>query len=83
MKTWSLEVRVFLSLDQIDFLLGKQKKSNREGFPVYNGDELFAYKWRNYKLHFMKLDSMFDAPERLNMPMMFNLIKGRSNWTRI
>jgi arylsulfatase A-like enzyme len=60
--------------DQMDFFLGKSDKSNREGFPVYNGDNLFAYKWRDYKIHFVRLDSMFEAPEPLNMPMMFNLI---------
>ena len=38
-------------VDQLDFLTGRQKKSNREGFPVYNGDEIFAYKWRNWKMH--------------------------------
>jgi len=61
--------------DQADFLLGKQEKSNREGFPIFNGDELFAYKWRDYKMHFIWLESMFGAPEKLNMPKMFNLIK--------
>ena len=61
--------------DQLDFLLGKTEKSNREGFPVYNGDHLFAYKWRDFKIHFVKLDSMFEAPQRLNMPRMHNLIK--------
>jgi len=67
--------RIVDGKNQLDFILGKSEKSNREGFPVYNGDTLFAYKWRDYKIHFVKLDSMFDAPERLNMPMMFNLIK--------
>ena len=61
--------------DQLDFFLGKSEKSNREGFPIYNGDTLFAYKWREYKIHFVALDSMFGAPQKLNMPMMFNLIR--------
>jgi len=26
-------------------------------------------------MHFIKLDSMFEAPQKLNMPQMFNLIK--------
>jgi arylsulfatase len=62
-------------VDQLDFLLGKQVKSNREGFPVFNGDELFAYKWRNWKMHFIQLDSMFGAPAKLNMPHLHNLIE--------
>ena len=60
--------------NQLDFFLGKQEKSNREGFPVYNGDDLFAYKFRDYKMHFIELNTMFGAPRKLNMPMMFNLI---------
>ena len=67
--------RIIDGKDQADFLLGKQEKSNREGFPIFNGDELFAYKWRDYKMHFIWLESMFGAPQKLNMPKMFNLIK--------
>ena len=67
--------RMIDGIDQIDHLLGKQEKSNREGFPVFNGDDLFAYKYRNYKMHFIQLDSMFAAPKKLNMPQMFNLLQ--------
>lgn len=66
--------RIIDGKDQSDFFMGKQEKSNREGFPVFNGDELFAYKWRNYKMHFIWLESMFGAPQKLNLPKMFNLI---------
>ena len=66
--------RIIDGFDQLDFLLGKQEKSNREGFPVYNGDTLFAYKFRDYKMHFVKLDTMFGSPQPLNMPMFINLI---------
>lgn len=61
--------------DQSDFLLGKTEKSAREGFPVYNGDDLFAYKWRDWKVHFIELNSMFGAPRRLNVPLIYNLLK--------
>ena len=67
--------RIIDGKDQMNFFLGKQKKSNREGFPVYNGDELYAYKWRDYKIHFIELDSMFGSPKKLNMPKLHNLIK--------
>jgi arylsulfatase len=67
--------RIIDGVDQLSFLLGKQKKSSREGFPVFNGDELFAYKWRNWKMHLIQLDSMFGAPARLNMPHLYNLIE--------
>ena len=67
--------RIIDGVDQLDFILGKQEKSNREGFPIFNGDELFAYKWRNWKIHFIQLDSMFGAPGKLNMPHLYNLIE--------
>ena len=67
--------RIIDGVDQLDFFLGKQEKSNREGFPAFNGDELFAYKWRNWKMHFIQLDSMFGAPRKLNMPHLYNLIE--------
>jgi arylsulfatase len=67
--------RIIDGVDQHDFLIGKQEKSNREGFPAFNGDDLFAYKWRNWKMHFIELDSMFGKPARLNMPHLYNLIE--------
>ena len=65
--------RVINGIDQLDFFLGADD-SNREGFPVYNGDEMFAYKWRDWKIHFIELASMFGTPQRLNFPKLHNLI---------
>lgn len=53
-------------VDQLDFFLGKQKASNREGFPAYVADRLTAVKWRNWKAHFIKQDGMYDVPEKLH-----------------
>lgn len=39
----------------------------RKGQPVY--------KYRDYKMHFIQLESMYGAPQRLNMPQMYHLIK--------
>ena len=61
-------------LDQQEFFLGSKKKSAREGFPVYNGQQMFAYKWRNWKIHFVELDNMFGEVKRLNVPRLYNLI---------
>jgi arylsulfatase len=66
--------RMIDGVDQLDFLVGKQEKSNREGFPIFNGDELFAYKWRNWKGHLIELDKMDGTPQRLNVPKIYNLI---------
>ena len=35
---------------------------------------MFAYKWRDWKVHFVELDSMKGHPKPLNMPKVFNLI---------
>lgn len=62
-------------IDQLDFFLGSQKNSNREGFPIYLGDDLSAYKWRNWKVHYVRLDSMFGSPEPQNFPLLHHLIR--------
>ena len=36
-------------IDQKDFLLGKQEKSNRGYLVTFVGEDLFAVKWRNIK----------------------------------
>jgi arylsulfatase A-like enzyme len=61
------------SLDQSDFLLGKSEKSAREGFPIWGGNTLLAVKWRNWKLHFYRQDTMYDPPVKLGIPFIINL----------
>lgn len=61
------------SVDQSDLFLGKSEKSSREGFPIWGGDLLLAVKWRNWKLHFYKQDTMFDPPQKLGIPYIINL----------
>ena len=66
--------RIIDGVDQLDFFLGKQKKSNREGFIVYNNDDVYGYKWRNWKMHLIELENMNSSPQRLNVPRVYNLI---------
>jgi arylsulfatase len=61
------------SADQSDFFLGRSDASAREGFPIWGADLLLAVKWRNWKLHFYKQDTMFDPPQRLGIPLIINL----------
>lgn len=61
------------SLDQSDFLLGKTDKSARESFPIFCAERLQAVKWRNWKMHFMRQDTMFDPPVKNPVPTIFNL----------
>jgi len=61
------------SVDQSDFFLGKTEKSAREGFPIWCDNRLMAVKWRNWKLHFYRQDTMFDPPVKNPVPTIYNL----------
>ena len=61
-------------VDQLDFFLGRQETSSREGFPAYVADRLSAVKWRNWKMHLIKQDSMYDVPQKLPLPKVINLL---------
>lgn len=61
-------------VDQMNFFLGKQDNSNREGFPVYVADKLYAVKWRNWKMHLIWQVNMYDPPQVLAGPWIFNLL---------
>ena len=60
-------------VNQKDFFLGKQVKSNREHFIVFVGDELFAIKWRNIKMHFMATDSTHSQVTKFTFPQVFDI----------
>jgi arylsulfatase len=66
--------RLIDGVDQTDFFFGKQEKSNREGFPCYVGDKLYAIKWRNWKMHFIWQEYKYDEAVPLPYPRLFNLI---------
>jgi arylsulfatase A-like enzyme len=61
-------------VDQLDFFLGKQEKSNREGFPAYVADQLAAVKWRNWKVHLIWQENMYSPPLKLPLPKVINLL---------
>lgn len=61
-------------IDQSDFLLGKQDKSNREYFVAYVGDKVFAVKWRNIKMHFAAAESTHSAVvQTYTFPQVFDI----------
>jgi arylsulfatase len=64
-------------IDQLDFFLGKQEQSNRDGFPAYVADRLTAVKWRNWKMHLIKQDSMYDIPQTYPLAKIVNLLNDR------
>jgi arylsulfatase len=61
-------------VDQMDFFLGKQENSNREGFVAYVYDRLHAVKWRNWKMHLIWQVNMYDPPQALPLPKIINLL---------
>ena len=67
--------RMIDGVNQLPLLSSRTATSAREGFPVYNGDEMFAYKWRHFKVHYIRQDAMFDTPVRHNFPRVHNLLR--------
>ena len=65
--------RVIDGIDMSDFFMGKTKKSGREGFIVYMGKDIFAVKWRNWKLHFKEQDAWNGEMRTYTMPRLYNL----------
>lgn len=43
--------RAIDGIDQANFILGKQEKSNREHVMFFAGDQLMAVKWRQFKIY--------------------------------
>lgn len=65
--------RAIDGVDQSAFLLGDQEKSAREFIAVFQGRELYAAKWRNYKAHFVWQERQYDPPQKLAVPRLIDL----------
>jgi arylsulfatase A-like enzyme len=66
--------RVIDGVDQTEFLLGKQEKSNRDSVVVYVGNDIHGVKWRNWKMMFKEMD-IGDGPVReYSIPHFYNLL---------
>ena len=60
-------------IDQSDFLLGEQDKSNREYIVTYVGDRVFAVKWRTLKVHFYTAEGTFSPIVEHTFPQIFDI----------
>ena len=67
--------RIIDGVDQSDFLLGKQEKSNREALIVYMGNDIYGVKWRNWKIHFKEQDNIVSRVNEYGVPRIYNLHK--------
>jgi len=66
--------RVIDGINMSEFLLGQQEESGREGFVVYMGNDIFAVKWRNWKLHFKEQTGWNGELREYTMPRAYNLM---------
>ena len=60
-------------IDQSAFLLGEQEHSNRDHVVTFIGDEIFAVKWRDLKVHFATAESTFSEIKRHTFPQVYNI----------
>jgi len=66
--------RIIDGIDVSGFLLGKTRKSGRDGFIVYMGNDVFGVKWQNWKLHFKEQDAWNSIMRTYTMPRVYNLM---------
>jgi len=67
--------RVIDGVDQTDFFLGKQEKSNREGLIVYMGNDIWGVKWRNWKVNLKEQETVFSGTINYGLARVYNLYK--------
>ena len=67
------EDRVIDGIEMSDFFLGERKESGRDGFIVYMGNDIFAVKWKNWKLHFKEQSAWNGKLDTYTMPRVYNL----------
>jgi len=75
--------RAIDGVDQLDFFLGRQDHSSREGFVYYIKNELRALKWRKWKMHFIWEVEPNTGPIKLETPYIFNLIRDPKEETSV
>ena len=67
--------RIVDGIEMSDFFLGKAEESGREGVIVYMGNDVYGVKWRNWKMNFKELDTIFGQVKEYGMPKVYNLYK--------
>lgn len=61
-------------ISMADFITGKTKQSGREFFPIYVGNDLYAMKWRDWKVHFIWQSSKYSPKQTYStFPKLVNL----------
>ncbi|MVO16350.1 sulfatase-like hydrolase/transferase [Parasedimentitalea huanghaiensis] len=60
-------------IDQSAFILGEQEVSNREHIVTFVGDDVFAVKWRDLKVHFFTAEASFSEIKKHTFPQVYNI----------
>ncbi|MEH6550543.1 MAG: arylsulfatase [Pseudomonadales bacterium] len=60
-------------INQQDFLLGKQTKSNRDYVVTFVGDDIWAVKWRTMKVHFMAAEGTHALVQKFTFPQVYDI----------
>lgn len=60
-------------LDQSAFLTGEAEKSEREHIVFYIGDDLFAVKWRSFKIHLKTAASLWSPIQEYIFPPVYDV----------
>jgi arylsulfatase len=61
-------------VDQSSLFVGLMERSSRESFPIWVDNRLQAVKWRNWKMHFFRQETMIDPPVKRPVPAIHNLL---------
>ena len=67
--------RIIDGIEMSDFFFGKTEESGREGVIVYMGNDVYGVKWRNWKMNFKELDTIFGEVREYGLPKVYNLYK--------
>ncbi len=60
-------------VDQLAFLTGDSETSNRDGFMIYVGNDLFGIKWRNWKMMFKEVELGSDKKTTYDFPRFYDI----------
>lgn len=67
--------RIIDGVDQLDFLTGKQERSNRDSVIIYVGNDIFGVKWRNWKMMTKMISTGYgERVSEYNTPLFFDLL---------
>ena len=60
-------------INQSEFILGNQEKSNREYVITYVGNDVFSVKWRTLKVHFFTAEGTFSSIVQPTFPEVYDI----------